>query len=133
MSESYLERLSQFTPDATGLDRDMVLFAAGRASVRPDRGWRVTVCLLAICQALTLAFLWPKPMPPAGQTVEATLASRAVSPPPAPADPAELGSLNRQLLESKDGDLPRTGSAENLVPNGPPLTVFGSPIPADLE
>jgi hypothetical protein len=133
MSELYLERLSRFTPDATGLDRDMVLFAAGRASVRPNRGWIVAASSLAVCQVLTLALLWPKPMPPAGQTVEETLPPQAVSSAQAPADPAELGSLNRQLLESKDGDLPRTGSIENLAPNAPPLTVFGSPIPADLE
>jgi hypothetical protein len=72
-------------------------------------------------------------MPPGGQPVEAALTPQGVPSAQAPADPAELGLLNRQLLQSKDGELPRTGSAENLVPNGPPLTVFGSPIPADLE
>jgi hypothetical protein len=133
MSEPYLERLSRFTPDATRLDCDMVLFAAGRASVHPNRGWRVAACLLAVCQALTLALLWFKPMPPVGQTVEATNSPQSVSSAPAPADPAELGSLNRQLLESKDGELPPTASSENLAPNAPPLTVFASPVAVDLD
>ena len=32
MSESFLERLSRFTPDAGRLERDALLFAAGRRS-----------------------------------------------------------------------------------------------------
>ena len=38
MSEPILERLSRFTPDAGRLDRDALLFAAGRESARPNRG-----------------------------------------------------------------------------------------------
>ena len=41
MSEPILERLSRFTPDAGGLDRDALLFAAGRESARPNRGWMI--------------------------------------------------------------------------------------------
>ena len=39
MSEPILERLNRFTPDAGGLDRDALLFAAGResAAARPVR------------------------------------------------------------------------------------------------
>ena len=36
MSEPFLERLSRFTPDAGGLDRDALLFAAGRALRPPE-------------------------------------------------------------------------------------------------
>ena len=39
MSEPLAERLSRFTPDGSGLDRDALLFAAGRASARPNRRW----------------------------------------------------------------------------------------------
>src|SRR5204863_910510 len=66
MSEPFLERLSRFTPDAGALDRDALLFAAGRSSARPNRGWMTLASLLAGTQALSLAMLWPHPTPPAG-------------------------------------------------------------------
>ena len=47
MSEEFLERLSRFKPDAGGLDRDALLFATGRASARPNRGWVALAALLA--------------------------------------------------------------------------------------
>ncbi len=66
MSEPFLERLTGFTPDAGRLDRDALLFAAGRSSARPNRGWMTLTCLLAGTQTLTLALLWPHSTPPAG-------------------------------------------------------------------
>ena len=66
MSEPFLERLSRFTPDAGGLDRDALLFAAGRVSARRNRGWMTVASLLAGTQALSLIFLWPHPSPPTG-------------------------------------------------------------------
>ena len=59
MSEPFAERLSRFTPDGSGLDRDALLFAAGRASVRHNRRWRVVAGGLAASQLLTLLLLWP--------------------------------------------------------------------------
>ena len=47
MSESFTERLSRFTPDGAGLDRDALLFAAGKASARPNRRWRILCSALA--------------------------------------------------------------------------------------
>ena len=67
MSEPILERLSRFTPDAGGLDRDALLFAAGRGSARPNRGWMTLASLLAGTQALSLVLLWPHSSPPAGE------------------------------------------------------------------
>src|SRR6516165_4232079 len=58
MSEPILERLSRFTPDAGRLDRDALMFAAGRASARPNRGWITLAGVLAGTQALMLAVLW---------------------------------------------------------------------------
>ena len=52
MSEPFLERLSRFTPDAGGLNRDELLYAAGRRSARPNRGWMTVASLLAATQAL---------------------------------------------------------------------------------
>ncbi len=65
MSEPFLERLSRFTPDAGGLDRDALLFAAGRGSARPNRGWKALAALLAGTQMLSLALLFQLPTPPA--------------------------------------------------------------------
>src|SRR3569623_582841 len=59
MSEPLVERLSRFTPDAGGLDRDALLFAAGRRSARPNRGWKCLSAVLAGTQLLALALLWP--------------------------------------------------------------------------
>ena len=66
MSEPSLERLSRFTPDAGGLDRDALLFAAGRSSARPNRGWMALASLLTGTQALSLVLLWPRPTLPTG-------------------------------------------------------------------
>ena len=46
-----LERLGRFTPDGSGIDRDALLFAAGRASVKPDRRWQSVAGLLALIAA----------------------------------------------------------------------------------
>ncbi len=61
MSEPLIERLSRFTPDAGGLDRDALLFAAGRRSARPNRGWKRVSAVLAGTQLLALVLLWPHP------------------------------------------------------------------------
>ena len=42
MSEPIVERLSRFTPDAGRLDRDSLLYEAGRKSARPNRAWTVS-------------------------------------------------------------------------------------------
>ncbi len=60
MSQEFLERLSRFTPDALGLDRDALLFAAGHSSVRPNRVWTTLATLLATTQALSLVAFWPR-------------------------------------------------------------------------
>jgi len=60
MSEPISERLSQFTPSAGRLDRDALLFAAGRSSARPNRAWQGLSAALAATQILTLACMWPR-------------------------------------------------------------------------
>src|SRR5260370_244631 len=104
MPESFLERLSRFTPDGSGLDRDALLFAAGRASVRPHRGWIVAAGALAACQVLTLALLWPRHAPPISGIASTVPAPRMTSIFVSPSDASELGSLNRRFLDSKDED-----------------------------
>jgi hypothetical protein len=55
------DRLSRFTPNGAGLDRDAILFAAGRRSARSSRLWPLVAGMLAATQALTLVMLWPAP------------------------------------------------------------------------
>jgi hypothetical protein len=49
-----LGKLAQFTPDRGHIDRDGLLFAAGRASAPKARGWKIAVFVLAISQAAIL-------------------------------------------------------------------------------
>jgi hypothetical protein len=130
MSESFPERLSRFTPDAAGLDRDALLFAAGRASARPSRPWMALAGALAVSQVLTAVLLWPQPAPPGVVPVAAT---RFVAPTPSggPVSPG-LWMMRRQVLEA-EGDLPALPAAEELVPADPPLHVFADPPAALLE
>ena len=130
MSEPFAERLSRFTPNGSGLDRDALLFAAGRASVRPGRRWRVVSGALAASQLLTLVFLWPH-MPSAPSVVPAPPV--AVEPPLpslAPAAPRSW-AVNRRMLNELD-DLPPPAGSDNLVPDDPLLRA-SSPLSTILN
>jgi hypothetical protein len=107
MSEPFIERLSRFTPDGSNLDRDALLFAAGRASACRNRAWPTLSGLLAASQLLTLAILWPRSMPS-----NDTVATNAPMPeligrsaPETPPDAAALWLLSRDVFQSPDGDL----------------------------
>ena len=123
MSESLEKRLSHFTPDGTGLDRDALLFAAGRASARPKRLWPVLAGVLAISQLLSLTLMWPRTT-----SHVAPLASAPKEPALAePLDtaqsrlPTELWSHNNQILQSEGYDLPSTATPESMVPGKEPF------------
>jgi hypothetical protein len=134
MSEPFLERLSRFTPDADRLDRDTLLFAAGRSSARPNRGWMTLATLLASTQALSLVLLWRHPTPPA------TGLGVPVATLPEPPATLEGGtsqawanrgpwSARRSLLESETEDRPTDDVT--LIDSGPPMRAFG-PLPPSL-
>jgi hypothetical protein len=133
MSEPILERLNRFTPDAGRLDRDALLFAAGRDSARPNRGWMTLATLLASTQALSLALLWPRPTPP-GAGLPAQVAAAPV--PSAVVEPTDsdamahpgLWSAGRGLREMETDDRP--ASDVTFIETGPPLRAF--PPPASL-
>ena len=135
MSESILERLSRFTPDARGLDRDALLFAAGRNSVRPNRGWATLASLLAATQAISLAFLWPRPNPPADprdmSIATAPVPPRQPTPPGAEAFPGPPHvSSARQSLRESDLEV-RPAADVTFIDQGPPLRAI-APLPASL-
>ena len=131
MSEPVLERLSRFTPDAGRLDRDALLFAAGRSSVRPGRGWMTTAALLAGTQALSLILLWPHASPPPAGASTSAVAS--VSAPPAAREATAsavwgdhgLWSVRRRVLRATTV-APPAGDV-NLIDSGPPLRAFRIP------
>ena len=126
MSEPLAERLSRFTPDAGGLDRDALLFAAGRASVRPGRRWMALAGTLAASQLLTLVLLWPH-TPPGPSGAPSPTPPVAVKPPPSPepADP-RAWAVNRPL-PTDPGDLPPPTGLDDLVPDDPPLRASSPP------
>jgi hypothetical protein len=126
MSEPLAERLSRFTPDGSGLDRDALLFAAGRASVRPNRRWQTLAAVLAASQLLTLVCLWPPtPAPPAPPVV---VESRPLDVSPEEPAPAPGGEWTpRTALLSLDLDRSEPPSDEPMVPPEPPLRAFGPP------
>ena len=136
MSEPFFERMSRFTPHAGGLDRDSLLYAAGRASARTNRAWIALTAALAVTQPLSLFLLWPHAAPP-GANLTLPTASR---PTPASAqerwildssDSASLWSIRHNLLDSeRQNDLvpPR---AVTFVEDGPPLRAF-TPLPPSI-
>jgi hypothetical protein len=129
MSESITERLKKFTPDGSGLDRDALLFAAGRASARPNRRWLALCAALAASQLVTLGlWCWPRPMvPPPGGT--APIIAKESKPAAPPQEPA-LWRLREQALAT-DGNLPTTAPVEHPVASEPTWHAFGT-LPSSL-
>jgi hypothetical protein len=119
MSESFIERLSRFTPDAGGLDRDGLLFAAGRASAGRNRPWMALAGMLAATQLASLVLLWPRS--PGHGPAPMTSAMAAVTPErPAPApEPFTLWEVRQQAMAS-DGAPPLRPPLRGLVTADPP-------------
>jgi hypothetical protein len=131
MSEPFLERLSRFTPDAGRLDRDALLFAAGRSSVHPSRGWMTMAGLLAGTQALWLVLLWPHASPPpaggltsAVANVSAPRVARELTATAAWGDHG-LWSVRRRLLQETTAAPPADDM--NLIDSGPLLRAVRIP------
>ena len=123
-----IEKLGQFTP-VTKLNRDELLFAAGRASARSPRVWKWLAGGLALAQSVTLAawfYMTPlaSPVVPTKPTsVEAPL--RNPDPPPLPPEPNSYLELTRRITEN---GLPRSVPGTNETgPLSPPLTAGSRP------
>jgi hypothetical protein len=140
MSEPFVERLSRFTPDAGGLDRDALLFAAGRGSARPNRAWVTLAAGLAVTQVVSLVLLWPRPGTPAALTqgANAPRSESSESGRPAPDPPVEppssdppespaLWTVRHSLLESEPDDRSEPADSGTLIDSGPPLRAFAAP------
>ena len=134
MPEPLAERLSAFTPDGSGLDRDGLLFAAGKASARPNTWWVALAGLLVACQVATLVWLWPKPTPQLGAPAPAP-AQAPAEPDEHPASPPESSPAPRMADSRRWTEEPRSPRpipARSLVPDAPPLRAFAAaPLPVD--
>ena len=123
-----IDKLTQFTP-VTTLNRNEMLFQAGRASVRTPRIWKWLVGGLALSQSATVAawfWLTPVTSSPVVPTlvVEATPLLIPETPPQAPAsltpDPSSYLELSRRMT---DDGFPRSAPVPNDIgPVSPPLT-----------
>jgi hypothetical protein len=130
-------RLSQFKPDAGVLDRDTLLFAAGRASVRPNRVWPALAGVLAVSQMVILGFfLWPRPTETVPDPIKHTAPTVAVEPtPPVIVEPSwpdptpSLWALREQIIAS-DGKLPMPEPIDLAPSNAAPQRV--GPLSAQL-
>ena len=118
MPEDVTDKLAKFTP--TGLDRDAVLFAAGKAAGRGWRGWKWVAAVLAVSNTVTAAvFLWSR-TPPGRDAPPATpayLAPEVLDQPDSPAPASYLA-----LMRAFDSELkPATNTSGEFAPS-PPLT-----------
>jgi hypothetical protein len=105
--EDVTDKLAKFTP--TGLDRDAVLFAAGKAAGRRTV-WKWLAATLAVSNAVTLGLLlWPKP---AATTVVPT----------EPPDIRPLPAPSVTPLTAEDDLPPLAVDVHGLVPDQSPLT-----------
>jgi hypothetical protein len=117
------DKLTRFTPTAASLDRDAILFAAGRASAR-SRRWPAVAGVLAVTQAITLGLLLlprsPGQAPIAKETHEQS--------PPVIAPPLEYPPDGIIQVRSDPDHWPSEPPVANAVPSGPTWTVLTSRV-----
>jgi hypothetical protein len=108
------EKLGEFTPDASLLNRDELMFAAGQASVPRSRFWPMLATVLGITQAITLTLLLtrsesPTPVPMPVVPVVAPVPEA----PPSPISEFSLLAQQRQIRDEIDsGYRPMTSSTQ---------------------
>jgi hypothetical protein len=121
-----IRQLSKFTPNSGGLDRDALIFAAGKSSAKPNRRWKVLASALVTSQVITLGlFLWPANVPSMPETHQQSFV--AIEPqPPAQTKNDDLRKYLqlRERLLSGDGNLPPPELYDSEWPDEWPLRVF---------
>jgi hypothetical protein len=113
------DRLSRFTPNGSGLDRDAILFAAGQQAARGSWVWKAVAGLLAGTQVMTLIVLWPRDVQPAPAPLSVPAVAPLTEPAP-PSPPSDIWTVRSSpdLIQS----VPTAASGEFVSP-GPTLTV----------
>jgi hypothetical protein len=131
MSETFAENLKRFTPDSAGLDRDALLFAAGRASARRHPLWAAAAGLLLASQMTTLVLLWPRPHEalegPVLQSVPPFVSESKSSLPPS--STLDLNSDRHLLLSAASRELPPAVFHQELIEPETPLRAFPLQLP----
>ena len=115
-----LDKLIRFTPAAGGLDRDELLFRAGRASAPSPRWWKRATAALLVAQAVTLG-LWlgvsDRPQTAVPPTVGP---APAVAPGlPEPAAPSSYLVLSRDWDGDRRPSVPDGGVEPRRSPDDP--------------
>lgn len=121
-TEPLPELLARFTPKEAGLDRDALLFEAGRASVRPSRTWQALAGFLAATQTATLLAVVALGLP--SHRSEPSLASA----PPAGRDAETLRQFEAPPFSA--ARLGRSGELPDLLPPEAALIADGAPATA---
>jgi hypothetical protein len=126
--------LSRLTPNRGKIDRDALIFAAGRRSAGKNRGWKAMTGILVAGQLLTLAFLGPHPAAsrPSNQVRIASDRPEQVERGTTAPLPSEWLQLRESLLAGERMPAPKE-SNEALVPDDPPLRAFAVASPTLLN
>ena len=125
LTDPVARALARFTPAAPGLDRDELLFRAGRASARSGRLWKGAAALLLVTNAATLA-VWLSTPPRPGVVVETRpTPERSAEPAPTEVDAAPPSWIVTARLT---GELPPPPSGTDArLMESKPLTVRSDP------
>src|SRR5690242_6291813 len=113
------DQLARFTPSAPGLDRDALLFAAGRRAARGPWLWKVVTALLAVSQVVTLVVLWPTStavVVPGPSPAAVSPAAEPEPPPPSAAPDVWTAGTGPDVLQRSGPFVP-----VQFAPSGPPL------------
>ncbi len=120
-----IDKLSRLTPASAGIDREAILFAAGRASASRAGRWKVAVLVLAVTQMAT-GGLWltsDHAMQPVANSAPVSNQSN-----PADDDSSRLPSVD--LAANSSGEMLRQWeksgalTAPSVGDLGPPQQVF---------
>jgi hypothetical protein len=116
------DKLSRFSPSSGGLDRDAIVFAAGRASARSRRLWPAVAGLLTITQTITLVLLM-MPQAPLGPP-----ARNGNDLPPIPAVEQSPDSTSDNILQVRSDieHWPKETPVADPVPSEPTWTVLSA-------
>ncbi len=120
-----LGKMARMRPTTAGIDRDEMLFAAGRASAPRTSGWKLAFALLALSQAVTLT-LWL-----AGSHAERPAAITAqpegpVAPSSSAVEPMSPESYGGLVSRWHGEELPPSPPVGDPFPPHPVLSVAGS-------
>ncbi len=137
MSRDHLiEKLARFSPASSSIDRDAMLFAAGRASAPRTRGWKATAGVLA-CSQVVMVAMWfsvlrsPSPQVLSNTLLAANANSRTTS--DGPVSQLSDDSYANLMHQMEAGVLPPPRPIEDPVPAQPILSAGLNSLTSSLE